>query len=131
VGVLARLCSHLREMTGLTIRATVSQLNCSAPDIGVFTSRALDILPDLPSFSPAKAPASRNTDPVSVAVLRQRLSNHNRFTTARRRRRGFTSLLRTVPNSLLSGRAHAHIGSPASCSRTRLPSTPGFLRKVR
>jgi hypothetical protein len=29
VGVLARLCSHLGEMTGLTIRATVSQLDCA------------------------------------------------------------------------------------------------------
>ena len=48
MGVLARLCSHLREMTGLTIRATVSQLDCATdPHRLSHAGQALYILPGL------------------------------------------------------------------------------------
>jgi len=56
MGVLARLYSHLREMTGLTIRATVSQLNCSAPDKSDLTYPGSLNIARLPPFSPAVRP---------------------------------------------------------------------------
>lgn len=89
VGVLARLCGHLREMTGLTIRATVSQLDCSARS-SVFT------LSRLFTYCPASAVQPRLLrqrtatpiwcpSPYPSQALHQRNGNHNRFTTARHR----------------------------------------------
>jgi hypothetical protein len=56
VGVPARLCSHLGEMTGLTIRATVSQLDCSAPSADVFTCPGSLRIARLPPSSPPMRP---------------------------------------------------------------------------
>jgi len=68
VGVLARLCSHLREMTGLTIRATVSQtgLRDKPPRLS-HVGQALDLLPGFSRPAPLDA-RLRNPTRVSVAV---------------------------------------------------------------
>src|SRR5215472_14336891 len=67
VGVLAHLCSHLREMTGLTIRATVSQLDCATNQPGCFTSARFFTTTQLPPSSPAKRRRSAIPNSVSVA----------------------------------------------------------------
>ena len=59
VGVLARLCSHLREMAGLSIRATVSQLDYSAPAVDVFTYPGSLHIARLPLSSPVTTTASQ------------------------------------------------------------------------
>jgi hypothetical protein len=60
VGVLARLCSHLREMTGLTVRATVSHWTvCS---VHILRSRWLALEISLSLRRPVRrASAIRNT----------------------------------------------------------------------
>lgn len=71
VGVPARLGSHLREMTGLTIRATVSQLDCSAPSADVFT------LSRLFTYCPASAVQSRQSarEPQYRSGIRRRFAS--------------------------------------------------------
>ena len=66
VGVLARLRSHLREMTGLSIRATVSQLDCTTTSpLAVSRSRTLYILPGVRRPVPPTRPQPLHNRPPS------------------------------------------------------------------
>jgi hypothetical protein len=105
VGVQARLCSHLQiaincnaEMTGLSIRATVSQPDCATnPHWLSHVGQALYIPLDRRRQVPLSARV-RNTH-VSVAV-ESTPCNHNRFTTACRCRQDFPFLFRRLTSSL-------------------------------
>jgi hypothetical protein len=83
VGVLARLCSHLGKMTGLTIRATVSQLNRATDPLGLsHVGRALNVLPNFRRSVPQKIPATRNTVLVEPTDIRRRQVRTSATTTA-------------------------------------------------
>jgi hypothetical protein len=90
VGVLARLLSHLRETTGLTIRATVSPPGL----LGIPTSAASrwpGSLHNCPAFAVRSRRAPASAMPFGIRAVTSTLIEHYRFTTACRRRQDSTA----------------------------------------
>ena len=79
VGVLTRLCSRLKEATGLTIRATVSQWTVGSRPFPIRSARIRNAMGFF-TMGVHPMPSSQRFD-----------ASHNRFTTACRRRQDFTS----------------------------------------